>query len=354
MIFLEPLVSVLMPAYNCEKYLKESIQSILDQTYRNLELIIIDDGSQDNTKNIIIEMQNYDDRIKFFENEKNMGLPYTRNRSVDLSKGEYLAILDADDIAYPTRLEKQIAYFLVKDVDVVSTDYELFGEKIHNRLYKRNFKTTECMIELLFFNNICNSSAMIKKEFLTRDSIQYDVNCKIAQDYKLWTEIALNKGQFGHIEETLLRYRTGHENTTKISNKNYENRKSILTHIFLEYLNGMNYSLTSEEFSLYMKFFADTTTNEKILKSNILDIISIYKKMLQQTDESLKEAFKRNFTERLKLSILYNKHLLVHDKIAYFKILEGYGVYIKGTNRTVFVNFIKDKIKESKLYKVVR
>lgn len=103
-----PLVSVNMPCYNCSKYIKQSIDSILNQTYTNFELIIIDDGSTDNSVEVIKEFS--DKRIKLFENITNQGIVYSRNRAVENSKGKYIAILDSDDIAYPTRIEKQLNF----------------------------------------------------------------------------------------------------------------------------------------------------------------------------------------------------------------------------------------------------
>ncbi|MBK8352976.1 MAG: glycosyltransferase family 2 protein [Saprospirales bacterium] len=96
-------VSVLMPAYNSAKYIAQSIESILNQTFKNFELIIINDGSSDNTYDIIASYS--DKRIKYFQNEGNKGLIYTRNKLIELSNFEYIAFLDSDDLAENTRLE---------------------------------------------------------------------------------------------------------------------------------------------------------------------------------------------------------------------------------------------------------
>ena len=102
------LVTVLMPVYNAEKYVKQAIQSILDQTYKSFELLIINDGSVDGSAHIIKSFQ--DPRIRFIENEKNLGLIATLNKGFDLSKGKYVARMDADDVAMPKRLKSQVAY----------------------------------------------------------------------------------------------------------------------------------------------------------------------------------------------------------------------------------------------------
>ena len=104
----KPLVSVLFPVYNGEVYLEEAIHSILDQNYDNFEIIIINDGSIDDSSAVI---QNFSDsRIRFYENRTNQGLAFTLNRAINLSKGDYLARQDQDDISLPERFEKQVKF----------------------------------------------------------------------------------------------------------------------------------------------------------------------------------------------------------------------------------------------------
>ena len=105
-----PLVSVIMPAYNAEKHLGEAIESIQNQTYHNWELLIINDGSTDSTGEIIEEYAKQDERINYIINQKNEGLITTRNKGLLEAKGQYIANLDSDDIAYPERLSIQVNY----------------------------------------------------------------------------------------------------------------------------------------------------------------------------------------------------------------------------------------------------
>ena len=102
------LVSIIMPAYNCGRFIKESIDSVLAQTYTNWELLIVDDCSTDNTKAIV---STYDDkRIRYMRNPQNMGAALTRNKALREAKGRYIAFLDADDMWLPEKLERQIAF----------------------------------------------------------------------------------------------------------------------------------------------------------------------------------------------------------------------------------------------------
>ena len=115
----EKMISVILPAYNAEKFLREAIDSILGQTYKNFELIVLNDGSTDRTEDIILA---YDDpRIRYVKNEKNLKLIKTLNKGIDLAKGEYIARMDADDISLPRRFEIEVNYLQEhSDIDVVS------------------------------------------------------------------------------------------------------------------------------------------------------------------------------------------------------------------------------------------
>lgn len=114
-----PLISVLMPAYNAEKYIKEAIESILNQTFSNFEFIIIDDGSIDATEEIIKSFK--DSRIVYIKNEKNLGLIKTLNKGISIARGEFIARMDSDDISMPQRFELQLDVFKkYKGVDIVN------------------------------------------------------------------------------------------------------------------------------------------------------------------------------------------------------------------------------------------
>src|SRR5699024_5828808 len=115
-----------MAVYNAEKYIKESLESILDQTYLNLEILLVDDGSTDRTVELI---ESYNDpRINLNKNNKNRGIPYTRNIGLSQAKGKYLAVMDSDDISYETRIEKQVCFLEYHtNVDALGTYYEIIG-----------------------------------------------------------------------------------------------------------------------------------------------------------------------------------------------------------------------------------
>lgn len=124
----QPLVSVIMPAYNAEKYIGEAIASVCAQTYENWELLILDDGSGDRTAEIAQAYAQLDARIRVLRNPQNMGAAKTRNRGFDIAKGEWIALLDSDDVWHSDKLEKQLAVAGRAGVDIIYCSYALVNE----------------------------------------------------------------------------------------------------------------------------------------------------------------------------------------------------------------------------------
>lgn len=121
------LVSIIMPSWNTERFIAEAIQSVIDQTYQNWELLIVDDCSTDNTDEVVASFK--DDRIKYFHNEKNSGAALTRNRAMREARGEWIAFLDSDDLWMPEKLEKQIAFMKDNGYTLSYTEYEKIDEE---------------------------------------------------------------------------------------------------------------------------------------------------------------------------------------------------------------------------------
>ena len=118
---IEGLVSIIMPSWNTDRFMAETIQSVIDQTYTNWELLIVDDCSTDNTDEVVASFK--DDRIKYFHNEKNSGAALTRNRAMREARGEWIAFLDSDDLWMPEKLERQIAFMKEHGYTLSFTEY---------------------------------------------------------------------------------------------------------------------------------------------------------------------------------------------------------------------------------------
>ena len=207
-----PKVSVILPVYNCEQYIFETIQSVLKQTFSDFELLVVDDCSTDNTVKIIKEFN--DSRINLIIKEKNSGYTDSLNYAVALAKGEYIARMDGDDVCMPNRFEKQVA-FLEKNTDVVlcGSSVQFIGYQIGTKKYP--IKYDDIKIKLCFGTPFCHPSVMGKKEIFLQ--VPYDRNFEPAEDIHLWSRI-VKMGKVENLDETLLLYRT-HKNQVSITKK---------------------------------------------------------------------------------------------------------------------------------------
>ena len=184
----ELLISVIMSVFNEEKYLQESIESILNQTYKDFEFIIVNDGSFHGTGEILRSYK--DPRIRLINNEKNIGLTKSLNKAIKIAQGEYIVRQDADDISLPQRLEKQVE-FLEKnpEIKVLGT----FGYKIDKYgdiLTKQTLPISSKQIKktLIKRNPFVHTSVMIEKEIINRIG-KYNEKFRTSQDYELWFRI---------------------------------------------------------------------------------------------------------------------------------------------------------------------
>lgn len=203
-----------MPVYNTkEEYLREAIESILNQTYTDFEFIIVNDGSTNNAEEVILSYQ--DQRIRYHKQE-NLGLSKTRNRLLELSEGEYLAFMDSDDISLPQRLEKQVNVLDHNpQVGVVGGWLEQFQGK--SDIWKYIEKPR--ILDFYFYGNqFAQPLAMIRKSFLQKYGLRYNEDYPPAEDYELWSR-AVRYMEFYNIPEVLLKYRWHESNISQTKEK---------------------------------------------------------------------------------------------------------------------------------------
>lgn len=204
-------VSIVLPVYNAQDYINESIYSILNQTFTNFELIIIDDGSTDKSYEII---NSFDDpRIKILKHERNLGLIKSLNEGIRLSSGELIARMDADDISQPKRLEKQVNFLKSNhNIGVCSTWYEVMARK---KYIKRDETDPEKVKSLLlYYCPLAHPTVMFKKSIIEKVNY-YSTDYPHAEDYELWIRL-IEITNIANIPEVLFRYRP-HDN--QVSNK---------------------------------------------------------------------------------------------------------------------------------------
>ena len=209
-------ISVIMPVYNTEKeYLCEAIESILNQTYKDFDFIIINDGSSNNDVEDVILSYN-DERIKYYKNEKNMGLPYTRNKCLDLAKTEFVAFMDSDDVSLPNRIEKQLKYLEEhKNVIVLASWFNYINPENNLHYDGINYDYFDL---IKWCPWICNPTVMIRKNIFDLYSIRYNLEFGMAEDYELFSR-AIRYGKIHIYDEVLLNYRNHPNNSTNTRKK---------------------------------------------------------------------------------------------------------------------------------------
>lgn len=198
-----PKVSVIMPAYNAEKYIAQAIDSILNQTFRDFEFIILNDCSRDSTEELILS---YDDpRIVYLKNEENMGVARTLNKGLGYAKGAYIARMDADDIAMPERLEQQVA-FLESNPQLIAcgSNAILFGEVRSEGKTDMPLNDQRIRLRMALSNPFVHPTMLLRKDAL--QGVIYDGSFEGREDYRMWMVLS-RKGRMENLPQPLLRYR---------------------------------------------------------------------------------------------------------------------------------------------------
>ena len=207
-----PKVSVLTPLYNTNpQYLRECIDSILNQTFTDFEFLILND-SPDNKEIEKIVKSYKDKRIKYYKNEKNIGISASRNKLLDLAKGEYIAIFDHDDISLPERLSQEVEYLDSHlDIGVVSSNLQYFPS---NSITKHPTENLEIKKYLMFGMVVAHTAMMVRKSILDKYNIRYEEAFSPAEDYMFVLRL-VKYTMFHNIQHALVKYRFLDTNTTK-------------------------------------------------------------------------------------------------------------------------------------------
>jgi len=216
MINKNPKVTVLMPVYNGEKYLREAIESILNQTFTDFEFLIVNDGSTDKSEEIINSYK--DSRIRLVNNEMNKGVVFSLNKGLDLAKGKYVVRMDNDDISLPKRLETQVEFMKKHpEIGVAGAWAKTIGNK-NKKYIKTYFNIEKIKANLLFGTSVIHPSVIIDKERINKYNLRYSENCRYAEDYDLWSR-SIKYFSITNINKVLLLYRDHDSNLSKIVSK---------------------------------------------------------------------------------------------------------------------------------------
>lgn len=210
-----PLVSVIMPLYNAERFVGESIDSVLAQSIPAFELIVIDDCSTDASVQIVEEFMARDPRITLLRNERNLGAARTRNRGLDAARGQFIAFLDAADICLPERFEKQLSFFEANPrVDICGSFYAIFDNdrgRESARCCELPTSPDEIRYKIFFIDPLGMSTVMLRSEALRRTGIRFR-EC-LSEDYQLWADLS-DRLVMANIPECLIHYRRWENQTS--------------------------------------------------------------------------------------------------------------------------------------------
>lgn len=241
-----PEISVIIPVFNAAPFLQESIESILNQTFSDFELIILNDKSTDESLDIIKKIQSSDNRIIIIDKAQNVGPANLRNEGINVAKGDFIALMDADDIAAPTRFEKQIT--LLKnnpEIGVCGTGFTFFGSK-KNKTIKHSTTHDAIKVSFLHSCNLGNPTVMFKKEVL--GDLKFDNDFVPAEDYDLWSRL-LAKTNFHNIPESLLNYR---QHDTNISKTKIDNVNRSVKRVKINQLTALEINPADPQIDFYL------------------------------------------------------------------------------------------------------
>lgn len=308
-----PKLSVVMPLYNAEKYVEKAIYSILKQTYKDFELVLVDDCSTDKTMEIVSGIK--DERINILKNERNFGIAYSRNKALKACTGEYIALMDDDDIATIDRFEKQVTFLDEHDeIDVVGSRYSIIDrhdaikwtlpEVLHNPLYIR--------AALMFYDPIPNGSTMFRNDFIRSNKIQYKENCFGMEDYLFWIECSLH-GKITNLEDVFLYWRDSGENeSSRMHNNNKEKRANKYAELQKYAIQCNGFKLLEEELELLTAMFPEGNMSKIVTRAEIEKLYEVFRKLIYQAEENgfenkneVRILCRKQFSKRIEYSELW-------------------------------------------------
>lgn len=281
----QPLVSVVMPVYNAEAFVVEAINSIINQTYENWELILVEDCSTDDTLTCLQTIT--DKRIKIFYNCENKGIAYSTNRAIRNSCGKYIALLDDDDIAFSDRLAIQVDYLEKhSNVDILGgrkVDINAAGTVLsygNSPRYNPNY----IKAALLFRcgNGFMNGTAMIRRSFIEAHGLCYKEKCYGMQDYLFYIESS-KVGTITAIEHYFLKHRLHDGNTTDIMLSEYGLLRAKKYAEFQRYsISASGFKLSDEQYSIINKAISEwgETRCDNVEELNLL--YKVFQEMIKQ------------------------------------------------------------------------
>lgn len=329
------MISVIMPVFNCKLYVEDAVHSILNQTFQDFELIIIDDCSTDGTYEILQEINSK--KIQLIKKLFNTGYTNSLNLGISLAKGKYIARMDGDDISHIDRFSKQIQAFR-NDLDLVLCG-GAYQSVCGNYSFKPSLKYEDVLVDLTISCPFVHPSVMILREVLLENNLNYDQRFEPAEDFDLWTKLC-RLGKAINLEDILIYYRIHPEQTSFVKRKSQEENSKVIKE---NYLKG----ILNEDFDCNVfidpSFFSGDKLNQyKEIENRFIS--AFYLEGLELNKNKLKERFKEFLLLRV-INIRYTSQNIYSElKILIFivpflgiKFLIKYGIkFISNFNSKSF------------------
>ena len=290
-----PLISVIIPMYNTQDYIQKTIESVLTQTYKNLEVIVVDDGSTDNGAKIVQQLHSKDSRVKYIF-QANEGVSAARNYGIKSSTGEYLAFLDSDDLWLPSKLEKQMNRLITTNMDACYCGYQYFCEDVMGKTFPKHYFEGKILIEVIKEKvSVWTSTVVVKKSIVIDNSISFRSGLNWAEDMDFFYRL-LYKCEFCCVKEILALYRQRPNSLSFSANRILE---VALWNDFVEWVHTAQTSIT------YDKKKIEKAINYYKLPS--VAIYCLYQKLCTG------EKFEEDFFIKLPLSMVYDYRLCLTE-----------------------------------------
>ncbi len=339
----KPYVTILMPVYNAEKFLSEAIESILNQTFADFEFLIIDDGSTDSTIKII---ESYtDSRIRLFRNQKNLGISTTLNKGIEMASTELIARMDADDISYPNRLQKQYDFLLAHPDCVLLSTWAREITENKEPIKIEEWDSSHYYYNLTFACRIYHPTVMYKRSAVI-DVGKYSL--PYSEDYDLWWKLS-RKYKINNLEEVLLDYRSTTESLSRVTKRiEYENVHSNLVLRNIHYYTGKDFQLSHSELDC-LRFNMEPLLKKNNLKAiikclrklNYIDHCILEKENINCDREAIKIAARGKMVfiiSGLQQNLSKTKIIILLMRLGYWQILKVLLInYMKPERNSKFV-----------------
>lgn len=266
-------MSILMPVYNCALYLTEAIDSILNQTFTNFELIVLDDGSTDGSAGIAKSYS--DSRIVYHCNEKNIGLANNLNVGLRMAKGKYIARMDGDDISLPERLQTQFDFLESHpDIDLCSCGLQMFGYE--DAVWVREFDPEAVKITMMFFSPVLHATSVWRRNSFEKNNLYYNQDAFPAEDYDLWAR-AIFFCKLINMPDVLYMYRIHGIQVTKTDISVNQKVREVRINYIRNALPGLEKSFYTDFVDKFISAYPKTLEQISELKSIGFQLIDVNK-----------------------------------------------------------------------------